>query len=196
MLFSVKKSAALSLVLTLVFAAVSLFLKHLLGLDWNLNIGEGTPGQFLSGLGVIAASDLVITGALLILFRTRYALLYSELAQYFGPQTLSAILAGGLLAASEEMFFRGVLQKYMIQTLGAGVYSAVIVPAVIFGLFHIIWNKRLALFSIWACWEGVLLGAVYIYTDSLPVTMAVHAAHDIAGFALFSLRRKRGVSSS
>jgi len=48
------------------------------------------------------------------------------------------------------------------------------------------------LFSLWAFWEGVVLGAIYLYTDSLPVTMAVHAAHDIAGFTLFSLQRRRG----
>jgi membrane protease YdiL (CAAX protease family) len=115
-----------------------------------------------------------------------------ELAGYFSRQSRYAILAGGLLAGGEEMFFRGVLLQYMIETLDAGVYYAVIGSAVIFGVFHIIRNKRLALFSLWAFWEGVVLGAIYLYTDSLPVTMAVHAAHDMAGFALFSLQRKRG----
>ncbi len=192
MLFSVKKSTALSLMLTLVFAPASLLLKYHLGLEWNLYIGEGTPGQFVFALGFILASDLVVSSILVIVFHTAYVRLSMDLAQYFSRQGRYAILAGGLLAASEEMFFRGVLLEYMIETLDAGVYYAVIVSAVIFGLFHIIRNKRLALFSIWAFWEGVILGAIYLYTDSLPVTMAVHAAHDIAGFALFSLQRRRG----
>ena len=192
MLFSVKNRTVLSLTLTLVFAAVSILLKQLLGLDWNLYVGEGTPGQLIPALGFILASDLVVGSILVIIFHTAYVRLYMDLAQYFSPQSRYAILAGGLLAGSEEMFFRGILLRYMVQALNVEVYLAVIVSAVIFGLFHVIRNKRLALFSLWAFWEGVILGAIYLYTDSLPVTMAVHAAHDIAGFALFSLQRKRG----
>lgn len=192
MLFSVKNKTVLSLMLTLVFASVSLLLKYHLGLDWNLYIGEGTPGQLVLGLGYILASDLLLVFLLVIIFHTGFVRLWMELAGYFSRQSRYAILAGGLLAASEEMFFRGILLQYIIETLDAGVYYAVIVSAVIFGLFHIIRNKRLALFSLWAFWEGVVLGAIYLYTDSLPVTMAVHAAHDIAGFALFSLQRRRG----
>jgi len=191
-LFSVKKSALLSLALTLVFASVSILLKHLLGLDWNPHIGGTAPKQFLLGLGLILASDFSITLLLVTIFHMAFVRLSMELAQYFSPQSVYAILAGGLLAGSEEMFFRGILLQYMIETLNTGVCYAVIASAVIFGLFHVIRNKRLALFAIWAVWEGVILGAVYVYTDSLPVTMAVHAAHDVLGFALFSIRRRRG----
>jgi membrane protease YdiL (CAAX protease family) len=192
MLFSVKNKTVHSLILTLVFASVSLLLKYHLGLEWNLHIGEAALGQIVFALGFILASDLVVSTILVIVFHTAYVRLSMELAEYFRRQSRYAILAGGLLAASEEMFFRGVLLEYMIGTLDTGVYYAVIVSAIIFGLFHIIRNKRLALFSLWAFWEGVVLGAIYLYTDSLPVTMAVHAAHDIAGFALFSLQRRRG----
>jgi membrane protease YdiL (CAAX protease family) len=192
MLFSVKNNTVLCLILTLVFASVSLLLKYHLGLEWNLHIGEDALAQFILGLGFILASDLVVSSILVIVFHTAYVRLSMELAEYFSRQGRYAILAGGLLAASEEMFFRGILLEYMIETLDAGVYYAVIGSAIIFGLFHIIRNKRLALFSLWAFWEGVVLGAIYLYTDSLPVTMAVHAAHDIAGFALFSLQRRRG----
>jgi membrane protease YdiL (CAAX protease family) len=192
MLFSVKNKAVLSLILTLVFASVSLLLKYHLGIDWNLYIGEGTFGQLILALGFILACDLAVCLLLVTVFHTAFVRLWMELAGYFSRQSRYAILAGGLLAASEEMFFRGVLLQYMIETLDAGVYYAVIGSAVIFGVFHIIWKKRLALFSLWAFWEGVALGAIYLYTDSLPVTMAVHAAHDMAGFALFSLQRKRG----
>lgn len=192
MLFSVKNKAVLSLILTLVFASVSLLLKYHLDLDWNLYIGEGTLGQFILGLGILLASDLVVISILVTVFHTGFVRLWMELAGYFSGQSRYSILAGGLLAASEEMFFRGVLLEHTIETLDDGVYYAVIGSAIIFGLFHIIRNRRLALFSLWAFWEGVVLGAIYLYTDSLPVTMAVHSAHDIAGFALFSLQRKRG----
>ncbi len=192
MLFSVKNKTVHSLILTLVFASVSLLLKNHLGLDWNFYIGEGTPGQIILSLGILLASDLVLVFLLVIIFHTGFVRLWMELAGYFSGQSRYAILAGGLLASSEELFFRGLLLEYMIGTLDAGVYYAVIVSAAAFAIFHIIWSKRLALFSLWAFWEGVVLGAIYLYTDSLPVTMAVHAAHDIAGFALFSLQRRRG----
>jgi membrane protease YdiL (CAAX protease family) len=192
MLFSVKNKTVYSLIVTLVFASVSLLLKDRLGLDWNLYIGEGTPGQIILSLGILLASDLIAGFLLVIIFHTGFVRLWMELAGYFSRQSRYSILAGGLLAASEEMFFRGLLLEYMIETLDAGVYYAVIVSAAAFAIFHVIWSKRLALFSLWAFWEGVVLGAIYLYTDSLPVTMAVHAAHDIAGFALFSLQRRRG----
>lgn len=192
MLFSAKNKLALSLILTLVFASVSLFLKHLFGLEWNLYIGEGTLMQFVLGLGSILASDLVIGFALVLLFHTAYVRLWMEMAGYFSPQRWYVILAGGMLAGSEEIFFRGVLIQCMIQILNFGTSYAVILSAAVFGLFHIIRKKRLALFSLWAFWEGIVLGAIYIYTDSLPVVAAVHAAHDVLGFTLFSLQRRRG----
>lgn len=193
MLFSVKKNALLSIALALVFASASILVKQRLGLDWNLYIGRGTVEQLFTGLGFILASDLIISILLLVIFHTSFVRLWMEMAAYFSPQSLPAVLGGGLLAAGEEMFFRGVMLQYMIQKLNVTSYYAVGVSAAVFALLHILRNKRLALFSLWAFWEGVVLGAVYLYTDSLPVAMAVHAAHDIAGFALFSLQRKRGV---
>jgi membrane protease YdiL (CAAX protease family) len=192
MLFSIKNKAVLSLAATLVFAALSILLKHLLGLDWNLYIGRGVIEQLFTGLGFMLASDIVLVILLLVIFHTGFVRLWMEMAAYFSPQRIPAVLSGGLLAAGEEMFFRGVLLQYMVQALGLNPYYAVAVSAAAFALCHVIWKKRLALFSLWAFWEGVILGAIYLYTGSLPVVMAVHAAHDIAGFALFSLQRRRG----
>jgi len=192
MLFYVKNKAVLSLAMTLLFASVSLLLKYLLGLEWNLSVGDETIGQFFTGLGLILASDLILSIFLLVIFHTAFVRLWMEMAGYFSRQRLHDVLAGGLLAAGEEIFFRGVLLQYMVQTLGWDSYYAVAISAAAFALFHVIWKKRLALFSVWAFWEGAVLGAIYIYTGSLPVVMAVHAAHDIAGFTLFSVQRKRG----
>ena len=192
MLFYVKNKAVLSLAAALVTAFVSLLLKHFLGLTWNLHIGGVTIEYFFLCLGLILASDLILSILLLVIFHTAFVRLWMEMAGYFSPQRLHDVLAGGLLAAGEEMLFRGVLLQYMVQTLGWYSYYAVAISAAAFALFHVIWKKRLALFSVWAFWEGVMLGVIYIYTDSLPVVMAVHAAHDVAGFTLFSLQRRRG----
>ncbi len=192
MLFFIKKRTMFSIVLTLVFASVSILLKHLLGLDWNLCIGEETLAKLILALGFILGCDLAACLLLVTVFHTAFVRLWMEMASYFSAQRAHTVLAGGFLAAGEEMFFRGVLLQYLVESLGLGNFSAVAVSAAVFALFHVIWKKRLALFSLWAFWEGVVLGAIYLYTDSLPVVMAVHAAHDIAGFTLFSLQRRKG----
>jgi membrane protease YdiL (CAAX protease family) len=194
MLFWIKNKAVLSLAMTLVFASLSVLLNYLLGIEWNLHIGRGTVEQFFVGLGCMLASDVILVILLLIIFHTGFVRLWMEMAGYFSAQRAHAVLAGGLLAAGEEMFFRGMLLQYMSQALDFGNFSAVALSAAAFALCHVIWKKRLALFSLWAFWEGVILGAIYIYTGSLPVVMAAHAAHDIAGFVLFSLQRRRGFS--
>ncbi|MEW6144272.1 MAG: type II CAAX endopeptidase family protein [Thermodesulfobacteriota bacterium] len=192
MLFSIKKSTVLSIAATLVFASLSLLLKYLIGIDWNLYTSEATLWQFILALGFILASDLAVCLLLVTVFHTSFVRLWMEMAGYFSVQRLHTILAGGLLAAGEEMFFRGILLQYMVETLDFGNFSAVTLSAAVFAIFHVIRKKRLALFSLWAFLEGVILGAIYLYTGSLPVVMAAHAAHDIAGFALFSLQRRRG----
>lgn len=192
MLFSIKNNAAHALAAALVFASVSLALKHLLGLDWNLHLDAGTAGRFLLSLGLVFAADFAIGLLLVVLLHTAFVRLWMEMARYFNPQHFLTISAGGLLAAGEEMLFRGVLLQYLIQTISMDRYYAVVISAAAFALCHIIRNKRLALFSLWAFWEGLALGAVYLYTGSLIVTMAVHTAHDVAGFILFSLQRRRG----
>ncbi len=114
------------------------------------------------------------------------------MADYFTGQRAPEILAGGLLAAAEEMLFRGVVLQGMVQVLATGPVAAVLVSSVLFGLFHVIARRGLALFSVWAVWEGAVLCAVYLYTGSLLTTAAVHAAHDILGFTVFALNRKYG----
>lgn len=192
MLFNAKKNFRLSIVLALALAALALALKYALGLEWqSFDAVEFIPGIVI-GLAAILASDLFLVILLAALFRNEFIKTYMQMADYFAGQRAAEILAGGLLAAGEEMIFRGVILQVMVQTLNSGPVAAVLVSAVLFGLFHIIARKRLALFSIWAVWEGIVLGAVYVYTGSLLVTVVVHAAHDILGFAVFALNRKRG----
>jgi len=192
MLFNAKKNFRLSIVLALALAALALALKYALGLEWqSSSVVNFTPG-FAIGLAAILASDLVLVILLTALFRNEFIKTYMQMADYFAGQRAPEILAGGLLAAGEEMIFRGVILQAMVQPLNSGPVAAVLVSSILFGLFHIIARKRLALFSIWAVWEGIVLGAVYVYTGSLLVTAAVHAVHDILGFTVFALNRKHG----
>ncbi len=192
MLFKVKKNFILSIVLTLALAALALALKYALGLEWQSSEAAGFVPGFTIGLGTILASDLVLVILLAAIFRNEFIKTYMQMADYFTGQRAPEILAGGLLAAGEEMIFRGVILQWMVQVLDSGPVYAVLVSSVLFGLFHVIARKRLALFSIWAVWEGAVLGLLYLYTGSLLVAAAVHAAHDILGFTVFALNRKRG----
>lgn len=192
MLFKVKKNFILSIVLTLALAAFALALKYALGLEWQSPGAVNFIPGFAVGLAAILASDLILIIVLAALFRNVFIKTYMQMADYFSGQRAPEILAGGLLAAGEEMIFRGVILQGMVQLMGSGPVYAVLVSSVLFGLFHVIARKRLALFSIWAVWEGAVLGLLYLYTGSLLVAAAVHAAHDILGFTVFALNRKRG----
>ena len=192
MLFKVKKNFLLSILLTLALAALALALKYALGLEWQSPGAVNFIPGFAAGLAAILASDLVLVILLAALFRNEFIKTYMQMADYFTGQRISEILAGGLLAAGEEMIFRGVVLQGMMQLFDSGPVYAVLVSSVLFGLFHVIARKRLVLFSMWAVWEGAVLGAVYLYTGSLLVAAAVHATHDILGFTVFALNRKRG----
>jgi membrane protease YdiL (CAAX protease family) len=143
--FSVKNKLSLSLAAALILISASLLLRNILHLEWNLNITAGTPRYFLFGLAFILAADIVINFVLVLLFQSEYIRLWMEMAGYFGPQRWCAVLGGGLLSASEEVFFRGVLIQCMIQTEAIAAVYAILSSAAAFGLFHIMINRRLAL---------------------------------------------------
>lgn len=148
--------------------------------------------QALAGLAAVLASDALGHGLLALLFRERYLSRYRALADYFSPQGPKELVAAGLLAGlGEELFFRGlILRTVLVQFRLPGL--AVAVSALVFGAFHVIPDRRLAPFALWAVWEGALLGGVYVASGSLAVVMLVHGAHDIGGFALFAMQRRTG----
>lgn len=192
MLFNAKKNFLLSVILTLIFVGASLAAKHALGLEWQSpGAVDFIPG-FAAGLAAMLASDLALMLLLLALFRSAFIDTYMQMADYFTGQRAPEILGGGLLAGGEEMLFRGVVLQGMVQLVCSGPVSAVLVSSILFGLFHVIARRRLALFSVWAVWEGAVLGALYLYTGSLLTTAAVHAAHDVFGFTVFALHRRYG----
>ena len=51
-------------------------------------------------------------------------------------------------------------------------------------------DRRLLLFAVWAVGQGVILGSLYVATDSLLAPMLVHGMHDMIGFSLFARERR------
>jgi membrane protease YdiL (CAAX protease family) len=81
---------------------------------------------------------------------------------------MTLLLAGALPAISEELFFRGILQKLFIQIFRAA-WPGIIFTAFLFSAFHMQFMgfiPRMAL--------GVILGAIYWYSGSIYTSMLGH----------------------
>src|SRR4051812_33541503 len=70
--------------------------------------------------------------------------------------------------------------------------AAIGISALLFGAMHGMREPPLRLFAVWGALQGLLLGALYVATGSLLVTMLVHGAHDMTGFTLFAWERRSG----
>ena len=189
MLFSSKRRLRPALGLFLLFTLLALLGRAVLGLDWSWQL---RPLWVIGGLALVATSDGLLHGILWLLFGRRYLARYRALAHYFSQQGAHEILAGGLLAAGEELFFRGVLLQGMAVQLGWRLPVTLFLSALAFALLHLIPRRGLTPFALWAFWEGLLLGVVYLMSDSILTAALVHAMHDVGGFALFSLQRRTG----
>lgn len=190
MLFTVKNHWWLSLPLAAGLAAAALWLRDALPLGWTLAPPDDFAHAVLAGLGLIVLSDAAVQNGLTLAVGEPYLTRYRGLVEHFRPQGPGTILAGGLLAAAEELVFRGVLMTGLEIHAGLSTRDAILCSAAAFGLAHLMKEPPLRIFALWAVWEGVLLGYVYALSGSLAVTATVHALHDIGGFAVFALQRR------
>ncbi len=86
-----------------------------------------------------------------------------------------------IAGVGEELLFRGALQNWLGGMLPD--WSALIIAAVAFGLVHFLsW-----LYFLVATALGLILGGVYMLTDSLWLVMVWHAVYDLV--AVICLRR-------
>jgi membrane protease YdiL (CAAX protease family) len=189
MLFTIKNRLLPSLLLLAALAACSFLVRAALDLPWHLAPFPGLGRKVALGLGLVIASDGLVHGALQRLFGECYLARYQALADYFRRQGPLEIAGAGLLAGGEELFFRGALLGGLMSRAGLGPAAAISLSALVFGALHWIRDPRLALFALWAVWEGVLLGGIYLAFGSLLVSLLVHTAHDIIGFTLFAWQR-------
>lgn len=192
MLFSYKNHLWPALLLWVALTSAALMARFFFDLQWNMTFRPETIPQILLALAAIMASDGLLHGLLWAVLGEKYLRYYRALANHFSRQGVAEILAGGLLASAEEMFFRGVVLEVVAYKWGWGAPAGIFVAALLFALAHFIPSRRLAPFTLWAFWEGVLLGLVFVLSGSLLVAMCVHALHDIAGFTLFAYQRKTG----
>ncbi len=192
MLFGVKRNAATAALTTLLLLALAapLYLASSIAVTPGLEFSR--LARAAAGFGVILLSDALLHAGFTALAPRRYPPAFDELLDYFAGQSTLAMATGGLLAASEEILFRGGLMPAFIGLGNLNPHTAAAATGLLFGALHLIPRRRLAPIAIWACWEGFLLGEVYLWSGSLLGVIVVHAVHDFGGFAAFRwLRRRR-----
>ena len=80
-------------------------------------------------------------------------------------------------AVAEEWFFRGMLLRSLLQT--KKVWTAILISAVVFGLFHVLGNSIVALDRlIPTTLVGLVLGYIAYKSDSIYPGMILHSIHN------------------
>ncbi len=108
----------------------------------------------------------------------RYAELAGSLTtDHLGLQILVICV---LVPAAEELLFRGILCGELLRVAREPV--VILVSALVFSVFH--WNLIQSGYVLAA---GVVLGAVYVWTRSLPLVMVLHGIYNFIGSSLHQI---------
>ncbi|HJT79290.1 MAG TPA: CPBP family intramembrane glutamic endopeptidase [Gemmataceae bacterium] len=187
MLFTLKRTWVGGVLGLVVLALLGFGLRRLLGTGAAAKPLPAAAVLGVAAFAVVLSSDVLLHGLFLVLFGEPYRRRHRELAEVFRGQTAAAILAGALMAGcGEELVFRG---------LGTGP-AYLVAAAVAFGLLHQ-FRRSLWPFTVWAMWQGLILGAALWWTGNLLVPMVAHFLHDLTGFLIFrNLNRRPGLAKS
>jgi membrane protease YdiL (CAAX protease family) len=160
-------------------------------LDLPMELGTISWVWVLGGAALMLSSDAVLHVTLTRSGGQAYRSRFRSLIEYFREQGIGEIAAGSVLAASEELFFRGLFLAFLTHRLGAPSPLALALTSAAFGLAHLLTKPWAWPFAIWAAWEGILLGGIYLASGSLLTIALAHAIHDAAGFIVFMKLRAK-----
>ncbi|MDI9471120.1 MAG: type II CAAX endopeptidase family protein [Bacillota bacterium] len=108
----------------------------------------------------------------------RYAELAGSLTnEHLGAQILVFCV---LVPAAEELLFRGVLCGELLRVASEPV--VIWVSALVFAVFHLNLIQSGYVFA-----AGLVLGAVYVWTRSLPLTILLHGIYNFIGSSLHQI---------
>jgi uncharacterized protein len=106
----------------------------------------------------------------------------------FSSCTILDLAVIGLIAGiGEELFFRGFLQPWLVESWGP--WAGIAAASVIFGLFHPITR----LYAVWATLVGVGLGILAYWRENLLAAILAHGLYDFV--ALWVLVASRSADS-
>lgn len=156
-----------------------------------VHFGERRLVFELSG-GLTAARELALGGLLALvqpftLVAVWYVLgvaRFDGVADWHGfSLTLGEVALGATWAVLEEVAFRGLILRYTELKLGS--WPAIVLSAVLFGLWHLQNPDMTALSIVELSVIGLALGAAYVLTRRLWMPIGLHATYNIAISLLF-----------
>ncbi len=149
--------------------------------------GRGSPFHFsfkwynsslvLLGIVLIAAASIVIE-PLVNAFPEQW---FERLNAAIGRGGWAILMTVFLAPVFEEMLFRGLILESARQKWGAS--AAILLSSVLFGLVHApIWPQVVNAFIM-----GIMLGYIYILTDSLVSVIVIHAVNNGLAYMLLEI---------
>jgi membrane protease YdiL (CAAX protease family) len=150
------------------------------------------------GIGVTATFPLLAAFWVLVKypvgpFRSTLRFLDEFLLPLFRQSSALELLIVSLLAGlGEEMLFRGIVQAGLTGWIGppAGVWIALVVAAVVFGLLH----AATPTYALLAAAIGLYLGGIWLLAGNLLTPICTHAVYDF--LALVYLVKVRPIPSA
>ena len=140
-------------------------------------IGKGAPGDVpgLIGLGLLLAFLVVWITRLPAVGEASWGSFLEERMQeaMAGLKPRHAVLLALLSGFGEEMLFRGVLQIWLVDHLGAT--GGWVLASLVFGAVHTGSDRRFLLWMGFSAVVGLLLGGLLIVTGSLIAPISLHA---------------------
>lgn len=134
------------------------------------------PPMVLWGVLLLLASSIVIE-PLLGLFSTDAYDAVTGMIGLGGWAILSTVVAAPLL---EEILFRGLIFESCRERFGRG--AAVLVSALLFGLIHVVPVQMINAFVV-----GLILGYIYLKTNSLLSVIILHAINNAIAYLVMAL---------
>lgn len=160
-------------------------------------------GPFLVGLFMLSSQDSLVTMSVdsfkqtlfVLPVATALALLLSvveyriiqppPLIPSWDPASvlLLSVIMFGFVALVEELLFRGILQRTLVNRLGP--IPGVAMAAVVFGLMHSVYGQPAEVG--FATLIGLVVGVIYVRTSNLILITYIHGLLNIALFGAFPL---------
>ncbi len=168
-----KLSYALSMGLTIVGVLIYRKLRRGTGRMFHLSLRGFNPMLILWGFVLVLMTGVVIE-PLLELFPDVFLKMIDSMGMHGSWSILMLVI---LAPVMEEVLFRGILLESVRSKYGAG--RAIVVSALMFGVIHFIPQQVVNAFVI-----GLILGYIYIRTESLWPVIVIHALNNAMAYVI------------
>ncbi len=166
-------SYALSMGLTIVGVLIYKKLRRGEGRAFRLSLRGFNPMLILWGFVLVLITGIVIE-PVLNLFPESFLKLVNQMGAKGGWSILMLVI---LAPVMEEVLFRGILLEAVRSKYSSG--RAIVVSALMFGVIHFIPQQVVNAFVI-----GLILGYIYVRTDSLWPVIIIHALNNAMAYVI------------